>query len=178
MLCIDPLWKRESKTPTEVSLRTSSRSSEKSHLQRSLLSGTYLNRSNTSFQKCCSAPLCSCSGAIKNPTVSAIGHIRNGANRNVVPSLAGLAPRCCPFPASAAVVVVNAPLAQRISHYTPSSRRLPTLRRRQIEGQRRLGRARYHHAYRLTIAHVHLDMDDVRWDPDEITRQRILRLIE
>ena len=33
---------------------------------------------------------------------------------------ASLAPRCCPFPVSSTVAVVNAPLAQRITDYTSS----------------------------------------------------------
>jgi hypothetical protein len=56
----------------------------------------------------------------KNPT--ATRHIGNCASGNELFRFgAGLAPRCCPFPVSSTVTVVNASLAQRISHYTGSS---------------------------------------------------------
>src|SRR5258708_28064720 len=44
---------------------------------------------------------------------------------------AAYAPRCCPFPVSSTVAVVNASLAQRIGHYTASA---PTQQPHQTPG--------------------------------------------
>ena len=64
----------------------------------------------TTAQSSFSAPLCSCSGAIKNPACLATDRGTSGTARvgTVLFHVgAGLAPRCCPFPASTAVTVVK-----------------------------------------------------------------------
>jgi len=53
-------------------------------------------------------------------------------------SALSLAPRCCPFPVSSTVAVVNAPLAQRITHYIASPKSTqtgPRLGQARVPGQ-------------------------------------------
>src|SRR5579871_2835342 len=45
---------------------------------------------------------------------------------------------------------------------------LPSGRRRHVEDQGFLRRAGDDHLHGFVVAHVHLDVDDVRWDPDEV----------
>ena len=123
-------------TPTEVFF----------NLSLSLLSGTLISTDLTPrvatllpviASEVTSAPLCSCSGAVR--AVSDSGHkkprrpqrhIGTGAQERLAFRFgAALAPRCCPFPVSSTVAVVNAPLAQRNSHYTASARRSNRLQR-------------------------------------------------
>src|SRR5207248_10585579 len=47
-----------------------------------------------------------------------------------------------------------------------------------VDDERLLGRADDHHADRLVLAHVFLDMRHLRWDPDEISGRCDLRVGE
>ena len=127
---------------------------------RSLLSGTYLSQIHELLHHLHSSLFTYCqtgsaarsllhsalvqvhypgAGHWRRPTKIPIAsrHIGNGANgTNEFLIGAGLAPRCCPFPVSSTVAVVNASLAQRIRNYTPcAARKQPAQERGQVASQ-------------------------------------------